>query len=106
MDQDYGLSDFFKRVDSLFLGRKSYEMILSMGDQAGAGFPKFKEYVFSTTLNKVKDGAILIKADIKNQVEMIKKEKGKDIWLYRFKTYKVCGTALPGCRPYRFFTPL
>ena len=25
-DQDYGLSDFFSRVDSVFIGRKSYEM--------------------------------------------------------------------------------
>ncbi|HEV8285953.1 MAG TPA: dihydrofolate reductase family protein [Chitinophagaceae bacterium] len=78
-DQDYGLSDFFKRVDTIFVGRKTYEM--SLGMEAGAtGFPKFKEYVFSTTLDKVKDGATLIKNNIQNEVEKIKKEKGKDIW--------------------------
>ncbi len=81
-DQDYGLSDFFKRIDSLFIGRKSYEMMLAMGDNAAVGFPKFKEYIFSTTLDKVKDGATLINSDIKTQVEKIKKEKGKDIWLF------------------------
>jgi dihydrofolate reductase len=48
-DQDYGLSEFFKRIDSLFMGRKSYEMMLAMGE-APAGFPKLKEYIFSTTL--------------------------------------------------------
>ena len=47
-----------------------------------AGFPKFKEYIFSTTLDKVKEGATLIKEDIKTKVEKIKTEKGKDIWLF------------------------
>ncbi|HYJ64623.1 MAG TPA: dihydrofolate reductase family protein, partial [Parafilimonas sp.] len=73
-DQDYGLSDFFKRVDTLFMGRKTYEMSLAMADQVPSGFPKFKEYIFSTTLDKVKEGAILIKDDIKTEVEKIKKE--------------------------------
>lgn len=80
-DQDYGLSDFFKRVDTIFVGRKTYEMSLGI-EGGGAGFPKFKEYIFSTTLDKVKDGATLINGDIKTQVEIIKKEKGKDIWLF------------------------
>lgn len=80
-DQDYGLSDFFKRVDTIFVGRKTYEISLGM-EGGGAGFPKFKEYIFSTTLDKVKDGATLIKDNIKNEVEKIKKDKGKDIWLF------------------------
>lgn len=84
-DEDYGMSDFFKRIDALFIGRKTYEMAQSaqsMGETGGAGFPKFKEYIFSTTLDKVKDDAILIKNNIKEEVEKIKNEKGKDIWLF------------------------
>jgi len=80
-DQDYGFSDFFKRVDTIFVGRKTYEMSLGM-EGGGAGFPKSKEYIFSTTLDKVKEGATLINGDIKFQVENIKKENGKDIWLF------------------------
>jgi dihydrofolate reductase len=80
-DQDYGLSDFFKRIDTIFVGRKTYEM--SLGLEGGPpGFPRFKEYVFSTTLDKVKDGATLLKDNIQQEVEKIKKEKGKDIWLF------------------------
>lgn len=81
-DQDYGLSNFFKRVDTAFIGRKTYEMTLAMSDSGNSGFPKLKEYIFSTTLDKVKEGATLIKGDIKTEVEKIKKEKGKDIWLF------------------------
>ena len=81
LDQDYGLSAFFKRVDSLFMGRKTYEMAQSIGE-APAGFPKFREYIFSTTLTEVKEGAVLIKTNIKEEVEKIRNEKGKDIWLF------------------------
>ena len=81
-DQDYGMSAFFKRIDSTFMGRKTYELVLAMENEAPPGFPKFKEYVFSNTLDKVREGAVLIKGDIKTEVEKIKKEKGKDIWLF------------------------
>ena len=81
-DQDYGMSAFFKRIDSTFMGRKTYELALAMQDEAPPGFPKFKEYVFSNTLTEVKEEVILINGDIKKKVEKIKKEKGKDIWLF------------------------
>jgi dihydrofolate reductase len=81
MDQDYGMSDFMKRIDTLFMGRKTYEMSLAI-EEHPAGFPKFNEYVFSTTLDRVKNDATLIKTDIKKEVEKIKSENGKDIWLF------------------------
>ena len=81
-DQDYGMSDFFKRIDSLFIGRKSYELALASEENAMPGFPKLTEYVFSTTLQKVKPGAVLIKDDLEATVQRIKNEAGKDIWLF------------------------
>jgi dihydrofolate reductase len=79
-DQDYGLSEFFKRIDTSFMGRKTYEVTMAMGE--AANLPKVKEYVFSNTLTKVKDGAILINGDIRSEVEKIKSSHGKDIWLF------------------------
>ena len=81
-DQDYGMSEFFQRIDSVFIGRKSYELTLTMGDAAMPGFPKLTNYVFSTTLKEVKPGDILIKGDIEAAVKRIKNEPGKDIWLF------------------------
>lgn len=81
-DQDYGMTDFLKRVDSLFIGRKSYELSLSMGDAAMSGFAHLQEYVFSNTLKEVKPGAILIRGDIAAEVKQVKQEEGKDIWLF------------------------
>lgn len=80
-DQDYGMSDFFTRIDSTFIGRKTYEMMLDIGDTGGS-FPRLKEYVFSNTLASVKEGTVLLKGDIKEKVEQIKREPGKDIWLF------------------------
>ena len=80
MDQDYGMRDFLKRIDATFVGRKTYEM--AQGIDGGAGFPKLKEYVFSTTLDNVKKGSVLIRDSVEEQVEKIKREKGKDIWLF------------------------
>jgi dihydrofolate reductase len=81
-DQDYGLSDFFKRIDTVFMGRKSYELVLTMGEAATAGFPKMKEYVFSKTLTRAKSDIIIVSGDLEREVEKIRNEKGKDIWLF------------------------
>ena len=81
-DQDYGLSELLKRVDTAFIGRKTYELTLQMNEKDGSGLTKLKQYVFSTTLDKVRKGEILIKENIKAEVEKIKKENGKDIWLF------------------------
>jgi dihydrofolate reductase len=76
------MSDFFKRIDSMFIGRRSYELTLTMGDDAMPGFPKLTEYVFSKTLTKVKNGAVLINGETETEVKRIKNEPGKDIWLF------------------------
>jgi dihydrofolate reductase len=81
-DQDYGMKDFFERIDSLFIGRKSYELMQSMGEDAVPGFPKLKEYVFSNTLSEVKPDAIIVKGNIVEEIQKIKSFPGKDIWLF------------------------
>jgi dihydrofolate reductase len=85
-DQDYGMTAFFGRIDSVFYGRKSYELTLSMAGATDSGgmpdFPKLKEYVFSTTLNETRPGVTLINGDIEKEVKQIKNEPGKDIWLF------------------------
>ena len=84
-DQDYGMSAFYQRIDSVFYGRKSYELVLSMGDSVGdvmPGYPPLQEYIFSNTLQEVKSGAILVNGDIAATVRQIKNSPGKDIWLF------------------------
>lgn len=86
VDQDYGMTEFFKRIDSVFYGRKSYELTLSMADSSNEGaipgMPKMKEYVFSSTLKELKQDAILVNGNIEAEVKRIKNEPGRDIWLF------------------------
>jgi dihydrofolate reductase len=81
IDKDYDFAEFFARIDTIFVGRKTYEMSSEM-EGGPSGFPKFKEYIFSTTLKRVKEGATLISGEVKTEVEKIKQERGKDIWLF------------------------
>jgi dihydrofolate reductase len=81
-DQDYGMSDFFKRVDAVFIGRKSYETMQAMESTDVNWMPKIKEYVFSNTLKEVKEGATIVSGNVAARVREIKQEAGKDIWLF------------------------
>jgi len=84
-DQDYGMNHFLRRIDSIFLGRKSYELVLDVEKKdptAHQPFRRFKHYVFSNSLQSVSDGMILISGDIKTKVNEIKAGAGKDIWLF------------------------
>ena len=55
---------------------------MSAGGDGIPGMPKMKEYVFSNTLTEIKEGAIIVSGDTKQEVEKIKQEPGKDIWLF------------------------
>lgn len=79
-DQDYGMPDFFKRIDAVFMGRKSYELTKTM--EGGSGLPKMKTYVFSNTITAPEEDIVLVSGDIKTKVDAITNEEGKDIWLF------------------------
>lgn len=68
-DQDYGMVDFLKRVDAIFIGRKSYELLQSMDHEANKLFAHLKSYVFSNTLAKITEGDTLVSGDIKTAVD-------------------------------------
>jgi dihydrofolate reductase len=78
-DQDYGLKEFFSRVDTALIGRKTYDLMMKLG---GTAYPGMKNYVFShkRTQTKKKD-IVFVSEDIADFVKRLKSEKGKDIWL-------------------------
>jgi dihydrofolate reductase len=85
-DQDYGLNEFFDRVDAMFIGRKSYEIAKQHADSNNGevvpGMPRMTEYVFSNTLKTVGEGAVLLSGDSIARARKIKELPGKDIWLF------------------------
>ena len=80
-DQDYGLTDFSNSIDTIFFGRKSYELILR--ENYTGYYKNYKQYVFSTTLKTLNDNSVtLISNDVTNAVNKIRDEQGKNIWLF------------------------
>ena len=79
-DQDYGMTDFFTSIDSIFFGRKGYEVAEQYGLQFYAGKTK---YVFSKTLKQVADKEThIINGNLLDEVIMLKNKTGKDMWLF------------------------
>ncbi|HEU5289355.1 MAG TPA: dihydrofolate reductase family protein [Cyclobacteriaceae bacterium] len=81
-DQDYGMKEFMKRVDTIFYGRKCYEMMMGFDHGGPNPYAKMKHYVFSNTRTKPYEGTELISGDFVRQVMNLKNQYGKDIWLF------------------------
>lgn len=78
-DQDYGMSAFMARIDTVLYGRKSYELALKMGQAFGK---EHEHYVFSATMTEAAENVTLIKDKVSKHVKAIKADPGKDIWLF------------------------
>jgi len=79
-DQDYGMTEFLGSSDAIFLGRKSYELLMSAGPEM---FAALKMYVFSNTLTQVEGNSeIITEADFKQRVDEIRNQPGANIWLF------------------------
>lgn len=95
MEEDPGLdsafAEFLSGIDTIFYGRISYELWgnYKPNEDAGSGMKSIfdsihskKKYVFSTTRDDDDGKATFINADIKDRVQQIRQQPGKDIWLY------------------------
>jgi len=80
-DQDYGMSDFFKQIDTIVMGRKSYELASSM--EGSSPWKGITTYVYSNTLTAVKGkDTKLVSGDLVAETKKLKNAPGKDIWLF------------------------
>jgi dihydrofolate reductase len=80
MPKDYSMAEFFAAVDTVIMGRKTYEASLKMGGVFAA--PGWKTYVCSRSLTAgERDGLVFTRQTPTALVEEIREGKGKDIWL-------------------------
>jgi dihydrofolate reductase len=82
-DQDYGMKQFMDRIDSIFYGRKSYEMMMKSFEENSTNnpFQSKRSYVFSNTKKTMVDAEV-ISTDFVESVNQLKNNEGKDIWLF------------------------
>lgn len=79
IDEKIDFTEEMKRYDAFFYGRKSYEAALKMG---GTSSKNITNYVFSNTLKEAVKNFVLINSDIKEKVESIRQQEGKDIAVF------------------------
>ena len=70
-------AESFKGVDTMLMGRKTFEFAQKMG--SGGGYPGIATYVFSRTLDSAPDGVELVREDAAGFVRDLKSRPGGDI---------------------------
>jgi dihydrofolate reductase len=77
-DQDYGYSDFLSRIDTVVMGRKTYDQVLEMGD-----FPYHGKdcYVFSHSVMGGDENVEFVNRPVNEFIDELRTTNGKDIWL-------------------------
>lgn len=78
-NEDYGYASFIETVDTVFMGRKTYEKVLSFGIE----FPHKGRtcYVLSKTLMGADSNVMFFSGDIVDLVAKIKNEEGQNIFI-------------------------
>ena len=80
MPKDYSMADFFARIDTAIMGRKTLDDALKMG--GGGSYGSMLTYVFSRTLPPgTRDQVTFVNESLEEFVGGLQKQKGKDIWL-------------------------
>lgn len=73
---DFGA--FFKKIDTVVMGRRTFEVALSQGS---AAMPGMRAVVASRTLRPADYPDVTITADAAPTIASLRLEEGKDIWL-------------------------
>ena len=82
MDPAIDFGAFVAKIDTIVMGRGTYETTLAMGDESGM-MSDMRVYVVSTSLQQ-KDypDVTIVAEDVEGRVAELKSEEGKDIWLF------------------------
>jgi dihydrofolate reductase len=84
--ENYGMGAFFKSIDTILWGRKTYDLAVAFqreGKMAAPFDPHLKHFLFSRTLSKstLAAGVELVEEPIPNFARRLRAQKGKDIWM-------------------------
>jgi dihydrofolate reductase len=76
-DQDYGYTAFYESVDTLIMGRKTFEQALAFPDYPYAGK---QAYVLSRQGLHASRSDVEVTADLSGLIRSLRSKPGKDIW--------------------------
>lgn len=79
---DYGMGEFFKTIDTILWGRKTYDKGIEMGMKSGDFGPKTRHYLFSRRSRKsLLPGFEWTSEAVKPFAKRLRAQPGKDIWM-------------------------
>ncbi len=82
---DYGMAKFWRSIDTILWGRKTYDMVLRFqkeGKDSADNYVGIKNYAFSRRPpKKVASGFEFVKEPIKKFAKRLRSQKGKDIFM-------------------------
>ena len=79
---DYGMKDFFKSIDTIIFGRKTYDQSLKFDKKSvERNLLKTKNYVFTHKPPKSKLNVTFVSEPIKEFASRVRATPGKDIWM-------------------------
>jgi len=73
------MAEYWASIDTILMGRKTYDVAMAMGGAGGGGSSGITTYVFSRTLTSVGKGAHLVSEDAGEFVRQLKEQPGKGI---------------------------
>jgi dihydrofolate reductase len=73
------MKDYWKTIDTVLMGRKTYEVALKSG-QGGGSYSGMSTYVFSRTLSDgPHEGVTIVRTDAAEFLRDLKRQEGRDI---------------------------
>lgn len=79
---DYGMGEFFKSIDAIIWGRKTYDTTLGFKKGGWSSSSKIKSYVFTHHPPKSKPrGVEFVNEPVKKFASRLRATPGKDIWM-------------------------
>jgi len=77
-DEDYGYEKFLSTIDTIIMGRKTYQQVLSFGEWPYTGL---KTFVFTHQKMEEDKNVKFVSGSVQHKITEIKKQSNKNIWL-------------------------
>jgi dihydrofolate reductase len=79
---DYGMKNFFKTIDTILFGRKTYDQSLKFDQKSvESNLSKTKNYVFTHKPPKSKLNVAFVNEPVKDFASRLRATPGKNIWM-------------------------
>lgn len=80
-EEDIGYADFYSTIDTVLMGRRTYEQIVSVLSPNGFPYEGKECYVFSRSLSGSNQFVQFVGGDIVEFTRSLKKDQGQNIWI-------------------------